>query len=183
MLPKIALGKTGFTLSRLGIGGFHQVEISSEIISQIVDAFLDAGGNYIETARSYGNGASEEKLGRVLEGRRDKVILASKSGKRDGEGVRRELEASLTALRTDHIEFYFFHGVNTLEELDTVTGPGGAPVAGSKTVGKLPGVTGAKYAVMGVAGKWLVESGASPKSLAKTRSTMSLVSSGFCWRR
>ena len=62
----------------------------------------------------------------MLEGRRDKVILASKSGKRDGEGIRRELEASLAALRTDHIEFYFFHGVNTMEDLDTITGPGGA---------------------------------------------------------
>lgn len=125
-LPKIELGKTGFTVSRLGIGGFHQVEISSEIITQVVDTFLAAGGNYIETARSYGGGASEEKLGRVLEGRRDKVVLASKSGKRDGEGIRQELEASLTALRTDHIEFYYFHGVNTMEELDAITGPGGA---------------------------------------------------------
>ncbi len=126
LLPKIALGKTGFTVSRLGIGGFHQVEISTDVITQVVDAFLEAGGNYIETARSYGGGASEVKLGRVLEGRRDQVILASKSGKRDGDGMRRELEASLEALRTDHIEFYFFHGVNTLEELDVITGPGGA---------------------------------------------------------
>jgi len=125
-LPKIALGKTGFTLSRLGLGGFHQVEISTDIVAQVVDAFLEAGGNYIETARSYGNGASEEKLGRVLAGRRDKVVLSSKSNKRDGEGIRRELEASLTALRTDHIEFHFFHGVNTLAELDAITGPGGA---------------------------------------------------------
>lgn len=125
-LPKIALGKTGFTLSRLGLGGFHQVEISTDIVAQVVDAFMEAGGNYIETARSYGNGASEEKLGRVLEGRRDKVVLSSKSNKRDGEGIRRELEASLTALRTDHIEFHFFHGVNTLAELDAITGPGGA---------------------------------------------------------
>jgi aryl-alcohol dehydrogenase-like predicted oxidoreductase len=125
-LPKIELGETGFTVSRLGIGGFHQVEISSEIIAQVVDTFLAAGGNYIETARSYGGGASEEKLGRVLEGRRDRVVLASKSGKRDGEGIRRELEASLEALRTDHIEFYYFHGVNTMEELDAITGPGGA---------------------------------------------------------
>jgi predicted aldo/keto reductase-like oxidoreductase len=125
-LPKIALGATGITVSRFGLGGFHQVEVSSEIVTQIVDAFLDVGGNYIETARSYGSGASEEKLGRALERRRDKVILASKSGQRDGSGIRRELEASLEALRTDHIEFYFFHGVNTMDELDTVTAPGGA---------------------------------------------------------
>ncbi len=125
-LPKIKLGATGFEVSRLGIGGFHQVEISSEVIEQVVSAFFEVGGNYIETARSYGGGASEEKLGRILEGQRDKVVLASKSGKRDADGMRRELEASLKALRTDHIEFYFFHGVNTLEELDTIMGPDGA---------------------------------------------------------
>lgn len=125
-LPQTQLGATGVTVSRLGLGGFHQVEISTEIVEQVVDAFFNVGGNYIETARSYGSGASEEKLGRVLEGRRDQVILASKSGKRDGDGIRRELEASLKALRTDHIEFYFFHGVNSIADLDTITGQGGA---------------------------------------------------------
>lgn len=125
-MPQTALGATGLTVSRLGLGGFHQVEISSEIVEQVVDAFLEVGGNYIETARSYGRGASEVKLGRVLEGRRDQVTLVSKSGRRDGEGIRRELEASLEALRTDYLDIYFFHGVNTLEDMDTITGPGGA---------------------------------------------------------
>jgi predicted aldo/keto reductase-like oxidoreductase len=61
-----------------------------------------------------------------LDGRRDKVVLASKSGARDAEGMRRDLDASLKLLRTDHIDFYFFHGVNTLAELDQITGPDGA---------------------------------------------------------
>jgi uncharacterized protein len=125
-LAQTDLGATGLRVSRLGLGGFHQVEISSEIVAEVVDEFLSVGGTYIETARSYGRGASEEKLGRVLEGRRDQVVLASKSGARDGEGMRRDLEASLAALRTDHVEFYFLHGVNTLDELDTIMGPGGA---------------------------------------------------------
>ncbi len=125
-MPTIELGATGLTVSRLGLGGFHQLEISSEIVEEVVDTFLEVGGTYIETARGYGRGASEVKLGRALKGRRDKVVLASKSGRRDGEGIRRELEASLEALQTDHIDFYFFHGVNTIEDLDTITGPGGA---------------------------------------------------------
>lgn len=125
-LPQIALGATGLTVSRLGLGGFHQLEISSEVVTQVVDAFLEVGGTYIETARGYGNGASEQKLGRALAGRRDRVVLASKSGARDGDGMRRDLESSLKALQTEHIEFYFFHGVNTLEELDAITGKGGA---------------------------------------------------------
>lgn len=125
-MPTIDLGATGLRVSRLGLGGFHQLEISSEIVEKVVDVFLEVGGTYIETARAYGNGASETKIGRALKGRRDQVVLASKSGRRDGDGIRRELDASLEALQTDHIDFYFFHGVNTIEELDTITGPGGA---------------------------------------------------------
>jgi hypothetical protein len=125
-LPEITLGDTGLTVSRLGLGGFHQLEISSEIVHDVVSAFLKVGGTYIETARGYGRGASEEKLGRALAGRRDRVVLASKSGARDADGIRRDLDATLAALRTDHVEFYFFHGVNTLEDLATITGPGGA---------------------------------------------------------
>ena len=133
-LPKITLGKTGLQVSRLGLGGYHQVEISSEIVEQVVTAYLEVGGNYIETSRLYGAGASEEKIGRALNGRRDKVILASKSLARDATGMRMDLEASLSALQTDHIEFYFFHCVDTINELDTITGPDGALSAQPRSV-------------------------------------------------
>ena len=119
-LPKVELGRTGKKLSRLALGGFHQVEITTDIIERIVDRYMEYGGNYIETARSYGNGASEEKLGRVLKGRREEVVLASKSGSRDGESMKRDLHATLETMQTDHIEFYFLHGVNSREELDRI---------------------------------------------------------------
>ena len=125
-LPKVELGATGKKLSRLALGGFHQVEISTEIIERVVDRFIEHGGNYIETARGYGNGASEEKLGRVLAGRRDQVTLATKSPCRDGEGMKRDIEASLEALKTDHIEFYFLHGVGSMEEMETLESKDGA---------------------------------------------------------
>ncbi len=125
-LPRVEIGRTGLAVSRLGLGGFHQVEVSSEVVAATVDTFLAHGGNYIETARAYGDGASEEKLGRALAGRRDEVVLATKSQARDADGIRRDLEASLSALDTDHIEFFFFHGVNSDAELDVITAPGGA---------------------------------------------------------
>lgn len=125
-LPQVELGATGKRLSRLALGGFHQVEISTEVVEQVVDRYIGCGGNYIETARSYGAGASERKLGRVLKGRRDQVVLASKSGRRDGDGIRRELEESLGALDTGHIEFYFLHGVNTEEDMERILAPDGA---------------------------------------------------------
>ncbi|MBN1642344.1 MAG: aldo/keto reductase [Anaerolineae bacterium] len=124
-LPMVSLGNTGKMVSRFCLGGFHQVEISSEIVAQVVDAFLENGGNYIETARSYGGGASEEKLGRALRGRRDQVVLCTKTGARSADEARRELELSLEALQTDHVEFVLFHGVGE-GELDTIAAPGGA---------------------------------------------------------
>lgn len=125
-LPKIALGETGYELSRLALGGFHQVEISSEIVHRVVDAYLDVGGNYIETARGYGGGASEVKLGKALQGRRDSVVLCSKSGAAGADDIRRDLETTLENLKTDHIEFYYFHGVADTEKLDAICAPGGA---------------------------------------------------------
>jgi uncharacterized protein len=124
-LPMVSLGNTGKQVSRFCLGGFHQVEISSEIVAHVVDAFLANGGNYIETARSYGGGASEEKLGRALKGRRDQVILCTKTGARSGDEARRELELSLQALQTDYVDFCLFHGIGE-RELDTITAPGGA---------------------------------------------------------
>jgi predicted aldo/keto reductase-like oxidoreductase len=124
-LPKVTLGRTSRELSQFCLGGFHQVEISSEHVTQVIDAFLDEGGNYIETARSYGGGASEAKIGRALEGRRDQVTLCTKTGARTADEARRELEQSLAALRTDHVEFLLFHGVDQ-GELDVITAKGGA---------------------------------------------------------
>ncbi len=125
-LPLVSLGDTGIEVSRLALGGFHQVEISSEVVAQVVEEFLAAGGNYIETARGYGKGASEDKLGRALEGRRDEVVLCSKSGAATRDDLLRDLDDTLKLLRTDHVEFYFFHGVSTVDKLDQITAPGGA---------------------------------------------------------
>ncbi|MFP4115013.1 MAG: aldo/keto reductase [Spirochaetota bacterium] len=128
-LPLVDLGATTKRVSRLGLGGFHQIEITTDIVERVVDRYLGAGGTYVETARSYGDGASEEKLGRVLAGRRDQVVLASKSAKRDRDGMSADVEASLRALRTDRIEFYFLHGVNTEGDLDRLSADDGAVAA------------------------------------------------------
>lgn len=125
ILPNVKLGRTGLSVSRLGLGGFHQVEVSSEIVAATIDAFLAVGGNYIETARDYGKGASEIKIGDAIAGRRKKVVLASKSSSRTADGVRQDLETSLKALATDHIEIYFFHNVmksSELRQIDSQTG-------------------------------------------------------------
>jgi aryl-alcohol dehydrogenase-like predicted oxidoreductase len=86
---------------------------------EVVDAALDAGVTFLDTADSYGDGRSEEFLGRILEGRRDRVVLATKFGGmradlgREGGAspgyVREAVEASLRRLGTDRIDLYQLH--------------------------------------------------------------------------
>ena len=83
----------------------------------VVDAALDAGVNLFDTADVYGNGQSEEFLGRALKGRREKAIIATKFGMKMGEGkegarpeyVREALDASLRRLQTEAIDLYQIH--------------------------------------------------------------------------
>jgi aryl-alcohol dehydrogenase-like predicted oxidoreductase len=83
----------------------------------VVDAALEAGINFLDTADTYGGTESEEFLGRTLQGRRDKVVLATKFGMKVDEQrqgarpdyVRRACEDSLRRLRTDHIDLYQLH--------------------------------------------------------------------------
>ena len=86
-IPQRVLGKTGLKVSVLGLGGFHQVEIGQSYVERLVERYLEAGGNYIETARSYGGGAAERKLGRALVGKRAEIVLVSKTGQREAEGA------------------------------------------------------------------------------------------------
>ena len=65
-MQKRALGRTGLEVSILGFGGFHLVEITSAEAAQLLGAYLDQGGSYLETAASYGDGISETKIGRAV---------------------------------------------------------------------------------------------------------------------
>jgi aryl-alcohol dehydrogenase-like predicted oxidoreductase len=85
----------------------------------VVDAALDAGVTLIDTADVYGNkGGSERFLGEVLEGRRDRVVMATKFGGDMGDGeqargshayIRKAIDASLERLRTDYVDVYQYH--------------------------------------------------------------------------
>ena len=128
-IPRRPLGSTGLHVSVLGLGGFHQVEIGQDYVTELVDLYLEAGGNYVETARGYGRGASETKLGRALRGRRDQVILLSKTGQRDAEGAWRELNESLEALGTDHVDILLYHCLTEVAQVEAIAAPGGAAEA------------------------------------------------------
>jgi len=97
-------------VSILGFGGFHLVETSLAQAATLLNTYLDLGGNYVETAADYGNGASEERIGRALENRRGDFYLATKTTARDADGCRASIEASLRRLRTGHlVPWHFVH--------------------------------------------------------------------------
>jgi aryl-alcohol dehydrogenase-like predicted oxidoreductase len=89
-----------------------------------VSEAIDYGVNYFDVAPSYGN--AQDMLGPALEPYRKKVFLACKTTERSKEGSRKELEGSLKALRTDHVDLYQLHAMTTPEDVEKVFAPDGA---------------------------------------------------------
>ena len=117
------LGKTGLTISRMGLGGIPIQRIDAEGTKQLVYQLMEAGVNYIDTARGYT--VSEQYLGYALEGIRDKFVLATKSMARTREAMAKDIDISLGNLKTDYIDLYQVHNPN-LNQLEQVVGEGGA---------------------------------------------------------
>ncbi|OGG46806.1 MAG: hypothetical protein A3F84_03420 [Candidatus Handelsmanbacteria bacterium RIFCSPLOWO2_12_FULL_64_10] len=125
-IPRITLGRTGLHVTRLGIGGAY---------CETADGYraaLDCGVNYVDTARSYRNGEDEKVIGQAIRGRRDALVLATKTAQRDAEGARKDLETSLRLLDVDHLDIWQLHHLNTQEERERALAPGGAMEAAQK---------------------------------------------------
>src|SRR4029077_16906163 len=97
----------------------------------MLDIYADAGGNVIDTANRYTNGSSETILGELLEGRRDKFVLATKytlnmdpadvkAPANSPKSLVRSLDASLKRLRTDHVDILWVHARDTLTPVEEV---------------------------------------------------------------
>jgi predicted aldo/keto reductase-like oxidoreductase len=139
-----SLGKTGHRSSLLCFGGVMLDGESAETADWAVGYALDHGVNHFDVAPSYGD--AELRLGPALRRHRDKVFLACKTEKRTHKEADTELHESLKQLRTDHFDLYQFHGLDSLEDLNTVTGPGGAweffQEARQKELVRFLGITG-----------------------------------------
>ncbi len=123
-MEKREYGSTGERLSIVGLGGILVSQVEADEASRLVAEAVDRGVDYFDVAPTYGN--AQEMLGPALEPFRKDVFLACKTTERTVDGARRELEESLRLLRTDHVDLYQLHAVNTDEDFDQVTGPGGA---------------------------------------------------------
>jgi aryl-alcohol dehydrogenase-like predicted oxidoreductase len=124
------LGSSDLEVSVVGLGCNNFGGRTGETAArEVIDAALDAGVTFFDTADVYGNrGGSEEIIGRALGGRRDQVVLATKFGHDLGDGetargarpyIRKAVEASLRRLQTERIDLYQYHrpdGITPLEE-------------------------------------------------------------------
>ena len=110
------VGSLEVSVVGLGCNNFGW-RIDAKASAKVVEAAIASGIDFFDTADRYGNGSSEEFLGRALEGRRDQVIIATKFGMEMGKDqrgaspqyVRQAIEASLRRLRTDRVDLYQLH--------------------------------------------------------------------------
>jgi predicted aldo/keto reductase-like oxidoreductase len=112
---KVRLGRTGLEVPDIGFGGSSLAGDEA-----LVRHALDRGITYFDTAEGYKGGRSEETLGRALAGVRDEVTLASKvmAGADESRAdIMASLEASLRRLRTDRIDVYFNHAINSVDRI------------------------------------------------------------------
>lgn len=150
MLTKRPLGKTGFEVALLGLGGQSTLQDPDrpEDAEAIVNRALDLGINYIDTSPRYGDTTSEKHLGRIMASRRSEVFLATKTADRTYDGTMRQVEDSLKRLQTDHLDLYQIHNLRLEDELLAILGKDGALKAFEKLkddgVIRFMGVTGHK---------------------------------------
>lgn len=126
-MDKMRLGRTGLMASRLGFGGIPIQRLCEDEAVAVVRTCLDLGVNLLDTANAYTT--SEERIGRAIKGRREDVIIATKSGSRKREDLEEHLKLSLERLGVDYIDLYQFHGISDFKSLENVLDPEGPMAA------------------------------------------------------
>ena len=108
------LGKTDMKVKRIGFGAIPIQRLDHQESDRVVQAAVDEGINFFDTARVYSN--SEEKLGRILKSCRNQVYITTKTMARTGYLTRKDLENSLQQLQTDYIDLYLCHNIGNEEQ-------------------------------------------------------------------
>ncbi len=146
------LGRTGETISAIGLGGFHigKKKLSDDEAVKLIHQAIDRGITFMDNCWDYNQGRSELRMGAALAqgGYRDKVFLMSKMDGRTKEEAAKQIDVSLTRLRTDCIDLVQHHEILRYDDPDRIFAEGGAMEAfvEAKQAGKLRfiGFTGHK---------------------------------------
>src|SRR5260370_18130423 len=126
-LPTRVLGKTGVPVSILAFGGGSRFLMykDEDKALEAVNRALDLGITYMDTAYGYGNGLSEERIGKVMKTRRKGIFVATKNNKPSGDEAMQVLEGSLKRLQIDQFDLVHIHSLTGEDELAKIEAKGG----------------------------------------------------------
>src|ERR1051326_6311735 len=149
--PRRPLGRTGETVSIVGMGGHHlgKPKVSDDEAIRLVRSALDENLNFLDNSWDYNEGRSETIMGKALrDGYRQKAFLMTKIDGRTKESAAKQLDESLRRLQTDRIDLLQHHEVIRYDDPDRIFAPGLAMEAflDAKKAGKIRyiGFTGHK---------------------------------------
>jgi predicted aldo/keto reductase-like oxidoreductase len=125
-MPTRVLGKTGARVSIVAFGcGSRLLSYDEDGAQAALNRGMELGVTYLDTAYGYGNGKSEERVGRAIQGRRKGLWIATKVTSRNYDEAMRTIEGSLKRLGTDHVDLLHIHNLQGAEDLAAAEAPNG----------------------------------------------------------
>ncbi|MEA3188446.1 MAG: uncharacterized protein QOD99_2276 [Chthoniobacter sp.] len=119
LLPRRKLGKTGATVTMLGLGGWHVGAMNERDAQETIEKAIAGGVRFFDTAESYHGGGSEQRLGKLLVPKyREHIFLMTKTTAHDAATARKHLDGSLQRLGTDHLDLWQMHSVHEPGDVD-----------------------------------------------------------------
>lgn len=119
VLPTRQLGRTGESVTMLGVGGYHVGWTTEQDAQEVIETALAGGIRFFDTAESYGRGESERRYGRFLVPKyREHIFLMTKSTATTAAELRRHLDDSLRRLKTDFVDLWQVHSLRSPQDVD-----------------------------------------------------------------
>jgi aryl-alcohol dehydrogenase-like predicted oxidoreductase len=119
LLPLKKLGSTGESITMLGLGGFHVGRMDDPMAEETIELAISQGIRFFDTADSYQRGVAETKYGKFLSPKyRDEVYLMTKTRARDYKTAKEHLEGSLKRMKTDRLDLWLMHAVNSEDDVE-----------------------------------------------------------------
>ncbi|MDX2054427.1 MAG: aldo/keto reductase [Polyangiaceae bacterium] len=119
LLPQRMLGPNGPAVTMLGVGGAHVLDVGESMGQQVIEAAIEHGIRFFDTAAMYGDGASEKRYGQFLVPKyREVSFIMSKAHARNAQGVQAMLENTLRNLNTDYLDLWQMHDLTSEEDVE-----------------------------------------------------------------
>ena len=119
ILPTRRLGRTGEQVTMLGIGGYHVGWTNEKDAQEVIEAAIEGGIRFFDTAEGYAKGESESRFGKYLTPKyRENIFLMTKTNSYDAKTTREHLEGSLRRMKTDYLDLWQIHSLESPDNVD-----------------------------------------------------------------